>query len=493
MADIGTTLPKDTSNRYFAGVQKKMAAGRQIGSTDYASQFVEGPDAHDAAATGQPLQVGSVAETTAPTAVSDGDAVRAWLDQYGRIVFVPKHTDGTALMDANGIQVQVTANNGIGSLTETAPASDTASSGLNGRLQRIAQRLTSLIALLPTSLGAGGGLKVDGSGTPLPVSTADGGQVTIGAKADAKSTATDTTAVSAMSVWKQISASVQAIATSVAGTLTVATHAVTQSGTWTVQPGNTANTTAWKVDGSAVTQPVSAASLPLPTGAATAAKQPALGTAGTASSDVISVQGIASGTPLNLISGQNGVAGNQGGVSATTQRVVLANDVGLPASSNHIGQVGGETVYSTVTPTLSVAGAYASGDYIGQSATPQSFAGAVRSAGFKATVKSLTIVDKVVTAPVALELWLFSATFTAPTDNAAWTVSDADALNCVAVIPITTDKWYLGTVNKVYSDDTISKVVTCASTTLFYALVARGATPTWASGDLQLSLGLLLD
>jgi hypothetical protein len=30
-----------------------------------------------------------------------------------------------------------------------------------------------------------------------------------------------------------------------------------QSGTWTVQPGNTANTVAWKVDGSAVTQPVS--------------------------------------------------------------------------------------------------------------------------------------------------------------------------------------------------------------------------------------------
>jgi hypothetical protein len=50
-------------------------------------------------------------------------------------------------------------------------------------------------------------------------------------------------------------------------------------------------------DGSAVTQPVSAASLPLPTGAATAAKQPALGTAGTSSTDVITVQGIASGTP----------------------------------------------------------------------------------------------------------------------------------------------------------------------------------------------------
>jgi hypothetical protein len=41
----------------------------------------------------------------------------------------------------------------VGGLTETAPASDTASSGLNGRLQRIAQRVTSLIALFPASIG----------------------------------------------------------------------------------------------------------------------------------------------------------------------------------------------------------------------------------------------------------------------------------------------------------------------------------------------------
>lgn len=41
----------------------------------------------------------------------------------------------------------------IGITTETAPASDTASSGLNGRLQRIAQRITSLIAQIPAALG----------------------------------------------------------------------------------------------------------------------------------------------------------------------------------------------------------------------------------------------------------------------------------------------------------------------------------------------------
>lgn len=48
------------------------------------------------------------------------------------------------------------------------------------------------------------------------------------------------------------------------------------------------------------TQPVSAASLPLPSGASTAAKQPALGVAGTASSDVISIQGISGMTALKV-------------------------------------------------------------------------------------------------------------------------------------------------------------------------------------------------
>jgi hypothetical protein len=50
-----------------------------------------------------------------------------------------------------------------------------------------------------------------------------------------------------------------------------------------------------------------AESLPLPTGASTAAKQPALGTAGTASADVITVQGITSMTPLLVNASGNAV------------------------------------------------------------------------------------------------------------------------------------------------------------------------------------------
>ncbi len=48
------------------------------------------------------------------------------------------------------------------------------------------------------------------------------------------------------------------------------------------------------------TQPVSASSWPLPTGAATSARQAAPGTAGTASSEVVTVQGISSMTPLSV-------------------------------------------------------------------------------------------------------------------------------------------------------------------------------------------------
>jgi hypothetical protein len=65
----------------------------------------------------------------------------------------------------------------FGSVTEAAPGTDTASSGLNGRLQRIAQRLTALIALLPSAFGANGGLKVDivgDTGTGATLDTDDG-------------------------------------------------------------------------------------------------------------------------------------------------------------------------------------------------------------------------------------------------------------------------------------------------------------------------------
>lgn len=73
--------------------------------------------------------------------------------------FIPKENDGSDV----GLAAK------LGSVTETAPATDTASSGLNGRLQRVAQRLTSLLSYggsLAAAIGSGAilcGLSVAGT------------------------------------------------------------------------------------------------------------------------------------------------------------------------------------------------------------------------------------------------------------------------------------------------------------------------------------------
>lgn len=146
-----------------------------------------------------------------------------------------------------------------------------------------------------------------------------------------------------------------------------------------------------------------------------------------------------------------------------------------------------------VTPTFSVGGAGATGDYQGKSTTPEFFTRVARRDGFPAIIKSLVITDKTTTAAVAMELWLFESAFTAPTDNAAWSISDADQLKCVGVLELAANRWYANALGKVFSDDRFCLPLKPSARDLYFALVARGATPAWATGDLQLSLGVLQD
>lgn len=147
----------------------------------------------------------------------------------------------------------------------------------------------------------------------------------------------------------------------------------------------------------------------------------------------------------------------------------------------------------SVTPTFTVGGAAATGDYVGPSTAPAFFTSVARRDGFTAIVKSLVISDKLTTAAVDLELWLFNATFTAPTDNAAWAITDTDQLKCLGVIELDAAKWYTNSNGKVFTDHTLGLVVKPTGTTLFFALVARGTTPAWVTGDVQISLGVLQD
>ena len=64
----------------------------------------------------------------------------------------------------------------------------------------------------------------------------------------------------------------------------------------------------------------------------------------------------------------------------------------IDRSSN--GNTGGFTTIATSTPVLSVAGAYATGDYMGTTTTPQAFSDVVRKVGGTGIIKSIAISDK---------------------------------------------------------------------------------------------------
>lgn len=165
-----------------------------------------------------------------------------------------------------------------------------------------------------------GTLTVDGSGVTQPVS----GTVT------ANLSATDNAVLDA------IQAATEAVQTAVEGTLTVGSHAVTNAGTFAVQAAQSGNWNITNISGT----------VSLPTGAATAAKQPALGTAGTASADVITIQGVASMTPV-LVDG-----------SATTQPVSGTVTANLSATDNAVLdsiQTATEAAQAALEGTLSVA------------------------------------------------------------------------------------------------------------------------------------------
>jgi len=123
----------------------------------------------------------------------------------------------------------------IGPVTETAPATDTASSGLNGRLQRIAQRLTSMIALLPAALGQGTmaqSLRVvlasDQSTIVVSATATTNLDTNLGAKADAVAT-TETGTFSLIALIKFLSANLTLMSAKLPASLGIKTSALSLS------------------------------------------------------------------------------------------------------------------------------------------------------------------------------------------------------------------------------------------------------------------------
>jgi hypothetical protein len=99
------------------------------------------------------------------------------------------------------------------------------------------------------------------------------------------------------------------------------------------------------------------------------------------------------------------------------------------------------------------------------------------------------LVDKALQS-IGCELWLFDDTVTPPNDNAAWTITDADAAKLVGVIPFST--YYASAANSVSIGSIPNgilpfKVAGAVLKALYGCVVTRG-TPTYVTGDLVIRL-----
>ena len=263
--------------------------------------------------------------------------------------------------------------------------------------------------------------------------------------------------------------------------------------------------------------PISAASLPLPTGAATAANQPPLGAALSAASlpVVLATDGTVLGPVTETApatdtasSGLNGrlqriaqrltsliallpaALGGGGGLKVEgvgTTGTPAGGVVTTQGAAGGSAQVVSQTTSIIQTPTITAASAYASGNAVGGLLT---FANAARSSGKGTTITGMVITDTSMQ-DVATELWLFDQTFTAMTDKTAWAPSAADLLHCVGVL--TSGAYANGSANSVSTRYGAALSAVPAATSLYGQLVTRG-TPTYAAASaLQVRLLVVPD
>lgn len=151
----------------------------------------------------------------------------------GSTISVTPSNGTTSVAFNSGANLQTTARMSVTLACSVYPSTGTIS------VDYVPGHGVGILAPLPAGTNVIGHFIADSGSTTaitgnVAVTKADGSDVTLGSKADAKNTATDTTAITIMQVLKEISAMEQA----------PASRAVTNAGTFEVQPdGTTATTT----------------------------------------------------------------------------------------------------------------------------------------------------------------------------------------------------------------------------------------------------------
>jgi hypothetical protein len=154
----------------------------------------------------------------------------------------------------------------------------------------------------------------------------------------------------------------------------------------------------------------------------------------------------------------------------------LIGSILAAAGENHIGQIGGEGITISQTPTVT-AGVYSANDAVGGLLT---FASAARVSGGGGIIKQVVLLDDA-GQDAAMELWLFNSTFTAMADNAAWAPSEADLRKLIAIVS-TADGAYFAAGTPSAARVVVDQRYDLTGTSMFGQLVTRG-TPTFVATD----------
>ena len=121
------------------------------------------------------------------------------------------------------------------------------------------------------------------------------------------------------------------------------------------------------------------------------------------------------------------------------------------------------------------------------------FSNAVAASGLGGVIQTITVIDKG-NIKADLNIYFSDRTFTAVSDNAAWTLSDSDAANAIGIVNVAdTDYVSNGSANAVATVKNVGLAFVANGTDLF-AQIHCTATPTYTSTtDLIIILTILQD
>jgi hypothetical protein len=267
------------------------------------------------------------------------------------------------------------------------------------------------------------------------------------------------------------------------------------------------------------TQPISAASLPLPSGAATSALQttinttlgsPMQTTGGSVTANAgtnLNTSALALETGGNLASIKTNTAVTAAGASATsgspvqgmtggvplpvsgtffqtTQPVSLASLPGLGAGSAAIGSIIGRTTMATATPVVTSNGAYAAGNEIGGLMTfPVGGAGSGTLLSVRVTSRSVLT--------TALKAYIFTTnpSHSTWTDKSATAINAADIASLLAIVTLNAPDSGLGTVT-LWNAGAIGEQFVAANLYVVLVVVSAATLTSASVSDITVQVGV---